>query len=245
MALVRQATARDLTRDAIVLDLGDLRRQGEAYIAAAREKAESILIEARAEREMIVNGADAAGFERGYQRGLIQGTQAGTVKGAQDAVAKQSEALTKLNAAWFEALGRFEAEREQMLAEAQRDVIKLACMLASRITKRTIELDPSVVTEQVSEVLTMVLQPTRLRLALHPLDREIVELAMPLLEQRFSTVRHMELVEDESVPRGSCVARLVESGAEIDARLGVQLDRMIEALIPPRSSGGTVSGGGA
>jgi flagellar assembly protein FliH len=238
MALVRQATARDLTRDAIVLDLGDLRRQGEAYIAAAQEKAETILIEARAEREMMMIGADSTGFERGYQRGVIQGTQAGTVKGAQDAVAKQGEALAKLNSAWLEALGRFEAEREQMLAEAQRDVIKLACMLASRMTKRTIELDASVIVDQVAEVLGMVLQPTRLRLAVHPLDREIIEMAMPMLGERFASTRHMELVEDEGVPRGSCVARLVESGAEIDARLGVQLDRMVDALIPRPAGGG-------
>jgi flagellar assembly protein FliH len=246
VALVRQATARDLTAGAVVLDLGDLRRQGEALMASARRAAEITLQEAVAQREKLIDGADNIGYQRGYQRGVVEGTQTGVVRGAQEAVAKHSEALTKLNSAWLEALGRFENAREQMLAEAQKDVVRLACMISERIVRRAIALDPSLVQDQVAEVLSMVLRPTRLRLHVHPLDKEIIELAMPALGARFESAKHMELVEDEGVERGSCLARLAESGAEIDARLGTQLDRMVEALLPePPPTLDRQPGGGA
>lgn len=246
MALVRQATARDLTAGAVVLDLGDLRRQGEALMASARRAAEITLREAVAERDRLIDGADNVGYQRGYQRGVAEGTQAGLVRGAQEAVAKQGEALQKLNVAWLEALGRFESAREQMLAEAQKDVVRLACMISERIVRRAIAIDPSLVQDQVAEVLAMVLRPTRLRLHVHPLDKELIELAMPALGSRFESAKHMELVEDDAVERGSCLARLAESGAEIDARLGTQLDRMVEALLPePPPTLDQQPGGGA
>ena len=241
MALVRQANARELTREAIVLDLGDLRRHGEQIVAAARAEADTIVREARAERERLLQGADKLGHEQGHARGLAegkaQGLQMGQQQGEQAALAAQSEAIARLNTGWTAALEKFDASRDRMLAEGQRDVVKLACMIAQRVVKRAIELDTSIVSNQVGEVLSMVLRPTRLRLSVHPLDKPTVELALPALSARFEGARNLELVGDEGIPRGSCVAQLAESGATIDASIGTQLDRIAEALLPGTPGG--------
>ena len=248
MALVRQANARELIREAIVLDLGDLRRHGEEIIASARaqaegivREAEGIIREARAERERLVQGADKIGFEqglaRGFETGKAEGLQVGQQQGAQAALAAESEAIARLNTGWTAALDKFDIARDRMLAEGQRDVVKLACMIAGRVVKRAIELDGTIVTNQVGEVLSMVLRPTRLRLSVHPLDKPTVELALPTLAARFEGARNVELVGDEGVPRGSCVAQLAESGATIDASIGTQLDRIVEALLPGTPGG--------
>jgi hypothetical protein len=77
MALIKHSNSRDIARDAVVLDLGDLQRQAALITRAAHDQAAAVLAEARAERERIVAGAAeagrAAGFEEGWSRGGAQG----------------------------------------------------------------------------------------------------------------------------------------------------------------------------
>lgn len=237
MALLKQAEAAVLTRDAIVLDLGDLRRQGTRLIEVARSEAARIQAEALAERSTIIDGADKVGYQQGFERGVEEGRAAGLEAGTRLALEQRAKELARVEAGWAEGLDRFLAERERFLAQGQRDVVLLAAAIASRIVKRTVEVDPGVVQAQVAEVLSLVLRPTRLAVACHPADRALVEAALPGLVARMQHSASVELVDEPGLERGSCVARLADGGGFIDASIGTQLDRIVAALVPGAGDG--------
>lgn len=230
MPLIRQSLADPTVRDAVVLHLGDLHRAGEHLRDQARLEAETILAAARAERDRVVSGAEKDGQARGLEKGLAEGRQRGAEEARARSLAEWRERLAGLEKGWGDALDRFLAERERMLLEARQDVLRLAILLAERITKRALTVDPSLVGDQVAEVLALVARPSRLVLSLHPEDRPIIEEILPGLRRRFASVEHLELVDDASLPRGSCLART--AGGVIDASISTQLDRIAAALLP-------------
>jgi len=230
MPLIRQPLADPNVRDAVVLQLGDLRRAGEHLRESARREVESMLAAARAERDRIVSGADRDGHAQGLERGFREGRERGAAEARAEAMTQWRERLSAIEAGWAEALQRFLADRERMLLEARQDVLQLAVLLAERITKRALHVDPTLVNEQVAEVLALVARPSRLVICLHPEDRPIVEEVLPGLRRRFPSVQELEMVDDPRLQRGSCTAR--SAGGAIDASISTQLDRIAEALIP-------------
>ncbi|MFT3686208.1 MAG: FliH/SctL family protein [Phycisphaerales bacterium] len=232
MALLRSADAAVMTRDAIVLDLGDLRRQGVRLIDMARQEAVRIEQEAQADRAQIIAGADKVGHDQGFARGLEEGRAAGKEQGTAQALAAVGADLQRLSAGWAAALDGFIQTRDRYVAEAQQDVVRLAALIATKVCKRQVELDPGVVAAQMAEVLALVLRPTRLLVTCHPDDRAILTRALPGLASRATQNVQVELVDDPTLTRGSCVARMAEGGGVIDASLDTQLQRIVDALLP-------------
>lgn len=248
MALIKQSSAHALTRDAIVLDLGDLQRQAAAIVAGARIEADRIAAAARAERERIVAGAAEEGRAKGYEAGRVAGHTAGVEQGRAAAAAEFKDRFAKLEAAWTEAFNSFESRREEFLRSAQTDVLRLALAIAERITKRLIDSDPQVAAAQLEALLGVIVRRTQLVVRINPADRDVLQAGLPQLLARFSQVRHIELVDDPSLARGSCIAdvrepeydgsgggasRTLRSG-EIDASISTQMDRIVQALLPSR-----------
>ena len=251
MALIRNANAATIAREAIVLDLGDLREQGDRMVRASRAEADRTIAAARAERERILAGAEEKGRAEGYAAGLEQGQAAGREEARAAALAEHREALARVESAWQAALADFESRREDLVQGALRDVLRLAAQIAGRVTKRTIELEPRVVQDQLAAVLAVVVRPTELVVRINPEDRGVVQSALPGLMAAAPAIRHAEIVDDPGVERGGCLARTradAESGdaggGEIDARIGTQLDRIVESLLP-RTDGQGVQGADA
>jgi flagellar biosynthesis/type III secretory pathway protein FliH len=245
MALIRHAQAEQIARDAIVLDLGDVQRQAAQLMEQARRRAEEIVAEARAERERIIAGASDKGRAEGLAKGTEEGRKAGEQQGKAAAIAEWRPKLEQLEKRWGDVLTAFEAERDRMLTEARVDVLRLALQLGEKIVKRVVAVDPGVVAEQLQGVLTLVARPTELLIAINPEDRGAAEAALPGLMARFQSVRHVELVADAKVTRGSCVARTrgqageggSAGGGEIDAGIEGQLQRIAELLLPGTARG--------
>lgn len=236
MAIIRQADARRLAEQAIALDLGDLRRQGEAIIARAQEQASVIVAQARAQREDLLRGAEAQGRAQGLEVGRREGLEQGRAQGRTEALAQQREALTSLHAAWSGALDQFERTRGMLLEDAREDVVRLAVSLAERIVKRAIALDPSLVISQVEATLAILAQPTRATILVHPDDEPLVREAMPQIASRLANARDAALATDAGLSRGSCVVR-TQGGGVLDAEVVRQLERICEALLPqPRGA---------
>lgn len=245
MPVIRHAEAGVLARDAIVLDLGDLARQAEAMRAEAQRRADAIIAEAKAERERILQDvaeeARRAGREAGYAEGMSKGRADGSAAARQE----HAERLEALDAAWSEALARHESMREELLREARRDVLSLAAVIAGKVVKRAIELDPTLVEDQLAAALAMIARPTRIVVAVHPEDEAIAAEALPRMRAGFVNVQHAELITDGSLSRGSCVVR-TDRGGGIDASIQTQIERMVEVLLPKggvrddRGSGGAL-----
>jgi flagellar biosynthesis/type III secretory pathway protein FliH len=135
-----------------------------------------------------------------------------------------------------------------MLRLFQRDVLRLALAVAERITKRVVQTDAQVAAAQLEAVLGVIVRPTELTVRIHPDDREVLSAALPQIAARFSQARHIELVDDASLMRGSCVAATRAAGGgsggggamapgEIDASIQTQIDRIVEAMLPGDGAG--------
>lgn len=240
MALIRRADAAQVARHAVVLDLGDLQAQGRALIQGAQREAARILSEARQERVSLYEGALQEGRAEGQAEGHAAGLRQGVEQGHAAALAERRADLDRLSGAWGEALVAFIGAREHVLASAQRDVLRLAAMIAGRVVKRAVGLNPGVVKDQIAAAIGLVLRPTRLVIAVSPSDAELARAAVPALMARTAQApggQHAEVVEDPSLEPGSCVVRLGEMelgvpGGVVDASIGTQLERMVEAMLP-------------
>lgn len=231
MAVVRQAESARVAKNAIVLDLGDLKRQGETIRALAAQEASAIIETARAERARLAAG----GREEGFLAGQLEGREAGLVKGRAEghaaALAHSRDNLAKLDANWTQALNEFVAVRETMLSEARADVIRLALAIAERVVKRTIQADPSVVASQLAAALDLVSRSTRLTIAVHPEDEAAAREALPAITARLGEGMHAQIQPDASLTRGSVIVRTA-TGGSVDAGIDVQLERIARTLLP-------------
>jgi len=230
MPLVKEQNADLVQHEAIVLDLGDLRKQAEQIREQARRQAEQIIADARQEAERLAAAAKESARQEGLEAGHAEGEQAGREAGHAEALQQTSEALSNLQQGWTEALERFDAERSQMMLEARQSMLELAVALARKIVKRVPEVDPSVVNDQLAAAIEQMARPADVTIHIHPADRPLVEEAMPELARRFGELQHVNWSEDESMERGGC--RITYGKACIDASLDRQLQRITEALLP-------------
>lgn len=235
MGMIRRADLADTARHALVMDLGDLSARGEALVREANAHADQILRDARAERDRLIATAREEGFRAGHADGSAKGHAEGMANGIAEARASKSEQVAAIAAAWAAALDRFDSVREDMLQAARTEVVRLAAEIASRVTRRAVDLDAQAVLPQLEAVLGSVVRPSRLTVRVHPDDLDLARAELPELMSRFDLCRHAELVPDAALDHGSCVAT-TDEGGRIDAGISTQLERILSALMPGEAS---------
>lgn len=230
MALIRQSDKSSPLTDAIVYRLGDLVREGAQLREQTARDVDTMLVQARAERTRLVSDGHEEGLKQGREQGFREGFAKGEEEGRVQAIAKVSTQLAALLAGWNKTLDEFEKGRDALLLEARTEVLRLAVEIGRAVVKREIELRPEAVIDQLESALRMVVRPSRVRVAVHPEDRPLVESALPGLLARCTNATHVEIEDNAQGGRGSCVVRM--AGGEVDAQIGVQLDRIVQAIVP-------------
>jgi flagellar assembly protein FliH len=243
MTVIRSADARRIVGDALVLDLGDLVRQGDTIRRRAEEEAARIIEQGRQERQRLIEGARAEGLAQGMSEGKAAGMKQGAAQGSEAALVETRDAIGKLNTQWSAALETFVTDRERMFRDAKDEIIRLALVLAEKVTHRVVEADPAVVARQMQEVLSTLARRTRLVVQIHPVDELLLRQAMPGLLDRFPNAEHLELSLNDAIPRGSVIARTA-TGGSIDASLDTQLNRIVQELLPSRVVAGSATKAG-
>ncbi len=237
MALIRRTELHGMVYEPVPMDMEDVRQRAQQIRDEADAYASRVVREAQDERERLIAGAADAGHDSGYQDGHREGLAQGQSEGAEQARAEHAEAITSLASGWAEALSQFQSARDRMLDRARDDVLELACAIARKVVRRTVELDPGVVSEQLKAVLEAHARPTGLFVRVHPDDEAIARDALPELMATLTGGDHVELETDDRVPRGSCTA-LTEGAGMIDARIDTQLERIVRELLPDRRTAG-------
>lgn len=231
MGMIKRADYEQHARDAYVMDLSDLEKRGRVVVEQANTQAAQIIAQAKAKRDHMISTASDQGRKQGYQAGFTLGQTDGIVRGMQDAREEHAQELAQLTQLWTDQLDSFEQMRDGLIEQGRTEVIELAAMIARRVVRRVVELDPSVVVNEMRAVLSQITETSRFVLAVHPDDAQLAQEELPSLVERFASCEHAQIVTDASLERGSCVAR-TSGGGEIDATIGTQLDRIIEALLP-------------
>ena len=231
MPLIKQFGRSDLAKSALVLDLGDLKRQAQEIIDAGRRDAEQIRRSAERTAQALVDAADERGYRAGFDRAMAEGRAKGETEGRASGQRERGEAIDALVDEWSAALERWDAERREMLVAAREDVLVLAVALARKIVLRVPELDPSVVQDQLAEALTLMGRPSSLTVTVNPSDRPLIDEVLPALTNRLLATAHASIEEDAAITPGGCIVRT--GRGSIDATLDRQLDRIARALLPP------------
>jgi len=230
MAVIKCADAGSATRDAVVLDLGDLQREADRLRAQAEAEARDIRARASREADRIIEEAMQRGFDEGQKAGAEQGRAAGFEAGRNEAYEATASELSGLIARWSAALEAFETARDRLVREARQDVLELAIRLGERVSRAAIKADPGAAERQLLAALDLVLDPTRLRVEVHPRDQERLAHAIPSILAAIGRSAHADVVESPDIEPGGVRVR-TESGV-IDARVGEQLRRLADALRP-------------
>jgi flagellar biosynthesis/type III secretory pathway protein FliH len=230
MALIKHAQSEALAGDAVVLDLGDLRREADRLRERARREAEAIVAEARAEREQLLAGAREEGFAQGHAEGVEAGRAEGRAAGAAEAKQEHAERLDHLASTLTGVLEHINDTYEAAEREARADVLELALAIGERVAKRAVELDRRAAARQVESALEIVLRTSDVVARIHPDDAASVEEALPDLARRLGRSARVCIEPDDSLTRGSAV--LVTAKGEIDATVEGQIERLVESVRP-------------
>lgn len=230
MPILKQQISQPLIRDAVVLDLGDLGRQAARLRAAAQAKAEQILTNARDEAQRIIAAAEQTGYDAGHVKGLAEGLEAGQSQGHAEAIAAGAQQVKQTTERFDAVAKEWDAHRTQLDRDARSAVLSFALKFARQVTHRVVEVDPTVIADQVSSALSRVLEPTDVAIRVHPDDQATLREVLPDLLAGLPHLQHVELVEDAAVGRGGC--KLALQGGEVDASIDTQIRRLTEVILP-------------
>lgn len=230
MPVIKQQTASTFVRDAIVLDMSDLRAQADRIRSAAEAEAQRILADARTKAAELATASESEARQKGHELGLKQGLEEGRKSGHAEALSRSAAQLAQIQKAWVDAAAAFDAQRDAMERQVADAVLRLALVFAEKVVRRTAAVDSQTVVRQLSDAISYVLRPCDVKVSIHPDDRPVLEQAMPQLLAGLANLKHMQLIDDDSLSRGGCV--LAYGQGRIDATIDTQLRRLVEMMLP-------------
>jgi flagellar biosynthesis/type III secretory pathway protein FliH len=238
MPLIKADQSVSMFKDAIVLNMNDVTEQAAQIKASAQQTAEKLIADARAKAQKVTDDHAEEGFEKGYAdgfaKGETEGFEKGNAKGLADgyaqAVAQAKTQFEPLVLAWDEAGRAWDAYHSQLDLDARDSVIELALRLAEKIIHRQLQVDPTVIVDQVTAALKNMTGATSLSIHINPDDRAVMMEVMPQLIETFGQFKSMRVVDDPNIGRGGCI--LIHEHGRLNATLDTQLRRAVELLLP-------------
>jgi flagellar assembly protein FliH len=235
MPVIKAKNTVGFAKDAVVLDLGDLGRQAARLRMVAEDKAATIVTDAEMKAKELIAGAEEIGFQQGNTAGIEQGLVEGRELGRKEALEESREQFAQLHAAWSDVAQQWDSQTKGMAIEARQVVAEFALKMAERLVHRVIEVDPTVVVDQVAGALSLVLRPMDVSVRVNPSDLAVISQALPQLLAEFDHLEHIHLSEDPQVSPGGC---LVSYGqGQIDATIETQIRRVVDLILPVDTEG--------
>jgi flagellar assembly protein FliH len=193
----------------------------EAVAKSELEKAREILRGALAEREKIRERAR----QEGYERGLAEGRDAAAAQ-ERERLAREAAPLGDV----LRAAARGVAERRaELLAEAERELLRLSVRIAEKIVKAEAASGPRVTLENVRRAAGLAVRRRELLIRVNPEDVAALETFLPELRRELVDLVDARIEADPAVARGGAVVATPEGA--VDARLRTQLDEIERELL--------------
>src|SRR5437762_7809266 len=108
---------------------------------------------------------------------MRQGFDAGQAQALNEHRQQLAEVLSTLAA----AAGELDARRQELEADALREVVQLAAAIARRVTKRQGLIDHGVLMSNLTDAMRLVVGAADVRISIHPNQRAALESALPHL----------------------------------------------------------------
>ncbi len=176
---------------------------------------------AEAERDRIREAARKEGFELGRKEGVEAAARA-----EHERVVRETAPLSGL---FEKAAAGLEARRAELLAAAERDLVRLAFAVASRVVKAEVRSSGGIAIENLRRAIELTARRQELRILIHPEDLAVIEAYLPELRRRYGDLGKVAFEAADSVGRGGAVVQSREGS--VDASLGVQLAEIERGLL--------------
>ena len=187
---------------------------GSSFVVPAQ-----ILADARAEAEVKAQEAYAEGLRRGLEKGEAE---------FMESIGNAGDVLEQLTV-------QLQEERVTFQERIEGQVLELVRVVASKVLQREIELGTEVTSILVRGALNELAGEESVVVRVNPSDLEnIVARREELLEQ-FERLKQLDIVPDESVESGGCLAESEQ--LYIDAQLSSQLTLLIDRLSEESTDG--------
>ncbi len=234
MAILKSQDARRASKGAIVLDLGDLKRQAEVLKENAQAECQRILKIAEEQRDALSEKAHGDGFEVGKKDGYDAGFAQGLEDAKAQVFAEMNEQMKGIEDSWMEAGKVWEAYRNGIDVQMREAVLEMTLAISKRVVHRVIEVDNTVIIDQLGHTLSHILRPLDVLVKINPSDREIIEGVMPNLATEFKYLKTITLEDDILVDRGGCEVHF--GYGVIDSGVNHQLEKLVDAFLPKGES---------
>ena len=185
----------------------------EVPVVDPQQEREAILAEAKALAEQRVREAYVEGLRRGEAAGRQQFEN--SLAECEQALASTAQAIKKAHEGFLESL--------------EPQVVRLAHAIASHVLQREAQSDGDLIVRTVHRALDSLADRRRVVLRLHPKDLEAIRNHKVTLLEEFEGVESLELVPDDDVCPGGCIAE--SETLHADARLEAQLELALQALM--------------
>ncbi|MBX5483686.1 MAG: flagellar assembly protein FliH [Myxococcaceae bacterium] len=119
--------------------------------------------------------------------------------------------------------------KTEVLQNAEREIVALACRIAEKIIGHDVERSPELVTDIVANAVENVRTAQQVVLRVNPKDAAILREKRARMMEQIGRVKEIAIKEDADIPRLGCIIE-TEAGT-IDAQLATQLEMIRNVLI--------------
>ncbi len=228
MPLIKARDTADLTSQ--LPTQGHMEASVTIIIERARQDASRIIASALEESRAVAAEIHENARREGYEAGLLAGRETGRLEGSQEAREEMRSQLEHLVESWSSLLEKWSDAEAARLDETARLSLRMSLALSERLVHRQVEVDPSVVIDQIRNALELAQSPADLEIVVADSDRHRVHKALPGLLERFENMGYVSIRGSDTMAAGGC--QLQMRGGEVDASLESQLQRLAEAILP-------------
>ncbi|MCD8139069.1 MAG: hypothetical protein LUE17_04700 [Planctomycetaceae bacterium] len=237
---VLHLSAEDKRLDTVPFEFADIRALAQRILKRAQEQGQAKLDSARKQ----VEAMEKAAYDKAYKEAFSKGQQEGFAKGEKDgkaeaqtqineAIEAEKEALRNHVAPVAETLQHiaeaFTAAKDQLMAQAEGDLLMLALDLAKRLVNHELSVNPEAIKPLALECIGLVTDRTTLTVRVNPEDKAVMDEYYPDLKLIFPDLGPVVIQADPSVERGGIMAATRE--AEVDMRLATRLAAFEEVIL--------------
>lgn len=226
--------------DPIPFEFTDIRVLAQRILKRAQEQGQQKLEAARTQIAAMEKQAQDKGYNEGFPKGEKEGFAKGEKEGMaaaekriQAAITSEKESLQQ-NAqpvtGILEQLAAIMNEnRQQLMAQAEADLLLLALDLAKRLVGHELSVDPEAIRPLAVEAIGLVTDRTGITVRVNPEDHRVMHEIIPELKNIFPDLGPVKIEADQSIDRGGIMAATRE--AEVDMRLATRLAAFEEAIL--------------
>jgi flagellar assembly protein FliH len=212
------------------------------------------------EWERKLQAARDAGRQSGLQEAAARIAEAerraagAEAKSEEQASRRQADFLARfepLLATIAQVAAKLEPLEKQLVQEAESQSVRLALAIAATVLRRSIEHDQEWLASVVKHALAQIPDRRSIAIRMHPADAAVLRDRLRDLTARITGIEHIEVVDDSTLPRGSCI--LQSRGTRLDAsvpgcweRIGAELIDLApssDCTIPVRPGDAPAPGG--